>query len=150
MPRIVTAALLVATCLLGAAGVACGGTAQDATQDQDASASVCDARSHGAKGDGKTKDTMALQRAIDACAVRGGTVTLRSGTFLSGTIWLKSKVTLSIAPGATLLGSQDDADYPDLTPPTDNTQLANCKKALIYAESASDIRINGGGTIDGN
>jgi polygalacturonase len=69
---------------------------------------------------------------------------------LSGTLRLRSGVTLSLDSGATLLGSQDDADYPTLSPPTNNTQLANCRKALLYAESAHDIRIAGAGVIDGN
>ena len=109
---------------------------------------VCDPFAFGAKADGLTKDTAALQQAIDACSV--GTVVLSHGTFLSGTIRLHSHLTLRIAPGATLLGSRDDADYPTLRPPTVNTELANCKRALVYAESADQVRIDGGGTIDGN
>jgi hypothetical protein len=114
-------------------------------------ARVCDAFDYGAKADGHTKDTLALQRAIDACSAgAGGTVVLARGTFLSGTIRLHSHLTLRIEAGATLLGSRDDADYPTLRPPTINTELANCRRALVYAESADRVRIEGGGTIDGN
>jgi hypothetical protein len=112
---------------------------------------VCDPTAFGARADGVTKDTGALQAAIDACATDGGgTVVLQRGVFLSGTIRLRSHVTLRIDSGATLLGSRDDADYPPLSPPTINTQLADCRHALVYAESATGVRIEGGGSIDGN
>ena len=116
-----------------------------------ASARTCDAFAFGAVGDGIAKDTAALQRAIEACSQdEGGTVLLAHGTFLSGTIVLHSHVTLRIAAGATLLGSRDDADYPLLEPPTVNTQLDDCRHALIYAVGATGVRIEGAGTIDGN
>ena len=112
---------------------------------------TCDARAYGAIGDGQARDTEALQRAIQACSADdGGTVLLSHGTFLSGTLVLRSHVTLRIEAGATLLGSRDDADYPLLAPPTVNTQLADCRHALVYAVGATDVRIEGGGTIDGN
>jgi len=111
--------------------------------------SACDPVDHGAKADGVTKDTVAIQAAIDACAA-GGTVLLRHGVFLSGTIRLRSHVTLHIAAGATLRGSQDDADYPLLDPPVVNSQLADTRHALVYAERATGVRIEGAGTIDGN
>jgi polygalacturonase len=116
-----------------------------------APAPVFDPRSHGARGDGAAKDTEAIQRAIDACAeAGGGVVLLQGGTFLSGTVKLASRVTLRIAADAKLLGSQDDGDYPALSPPTTNTQLGNCRRALVYAEGADGVRIDGGGAIDGN
>lgn len=118
--------------------------------DGAAPARVCDVREHGAVGDGIAKDTAAIQAAIDACASGGGTVVLRDGVYLSGMIRLASDITLDIAPTAVLRGSQNAADYPDVDPPFENTQLGNCKKALVYAESAERVRITGGGTIDGN
>ena len=74
-----------------------------------AAVKVCDATKYGAKGDGTTKDTKAIQAAIDACsgATGGGTVVLSKGIFLSGPIVLKSNVTLNIAAGSILLGSPD-------------------------------------------
>jgi len=112
---------------------------------------VCDPTAFGARADGITKDTGALQAAIDACATDGGgTVVLRNGVFVSGTIRLRNHVTLRIEPGATLRGSQDDADYPFLNPPVANTQLADTRHALVYAESATGVHVEGGGTIDGN
>ena len=83
-------------------------------------ARTCNPRDFGAKGDGATKDTAAIQKAIDACAAKGGgTVQLTAGTYLSAPIVLKSNITLQLEQGATLLGSPDHADYPgqDRVPP---------------------------------
>ena len=75
-----------------------------------AAGKVCDARTYGAKADGATKDTKAIQAAIDDCAnAGGGTVKLSGGTFVSGPVVLKSNITLDIAKGTTLLGSPDHA-----------------------------------------
>ena len=111
---------------------------------------VCEVKSFGAKGDGKTKDTASIQAAIDSCSATGGTVELKDGVFISGMITLKSNIDFKIDTDATLKGSQDDADYPDTHPATTNGQLINCNKTLIYAESAANLRIIGAGTIDGS
>ena len=148
---------LASTGLLAMAGCAVHGSAStDAppaapARVTPASARTCDVFAFGAVGDGQAKDTAALQRAIEACSEgEGGTVVLARGSFLSGTIVLHSHVTLRIEAGATLLGSRDDADYPTLKPLTVNTQLDDCRHALIYAVGATAVRIEGGGTIDGN
>lgn len=109
-------------------------------------AQVCDARQYGAKADGTTKDTHALQAAIDACAEKGGgTVRLAGGIFVSGPIVLKSHVTLDVETGATLLGSPDHDDYPPMTVFRDQG-----RQSLISAANAEDLTITGDGTIDGN
>ncbi|MGB7266086.1 MAG: glycoside hydrolase family 28 protein, partial [Terracidiphilus sp.] len=101
---------------------------------------------YGAKSDGVTKDTRAIQSAIDACAARGGgTVRLASGTFLTGPIVLKSRITLEVDSGATLLGSQDHADYPEVT-----ELHERALQPLISAANAQHVTIRGGGIIDGN
>lgn len=70
-------------------------------------------RDHGAKGDGTTLDTAAIQRAIDAVAAAGGgTVPLPAGTYRSGSIVLRSNVTLDLAEGAVLLGSHRHGPLP--------------------------------------
>ena len=74
---------------------------------------------------------------------------LTGGTFLSGTVTLGSKMTLFIDASAVLLGSTNPADYPTQTPATGNTQLSNCKRALLYAPDATDLTIDGGGMLDG-
>lgn len=71
-----------------------------------------DVRDYGAKGDGLAKDTRALQAAIDAASVNGrGVVVLPPGKYLSGTIHLKSHVTLLMTHGSILIASADDADF---------------------------------------
>lgn len=110
---------------------------------------VFDPRSYGAVGDGVTNDAVAIQQAIDAAAGTGGSVVLSAGTFLSGSLTLKSHMTFFIASTATLLGSTNTADYPTQVPNTGNTQLSNCQRALLYAPETSGLRIDGGGTIDG-
>jgi polygalacturonase len=111
-----------------------------------AAGKVCDAKAYGAKGDGTTKDTKAIQAAIDDCAkTRSGTVTLSGGTFVSGPIVLKSNITLDIAKGATLFGSPDHADYPAIS-----EFKAPGTQSLVRAANAENIAITGSGTIDGN
>jgi len=130
---------------------ACADHAPPRQAEAPAAARTCEVSRYGALGDGRTKDTAALQRAIDDCATgSGGVVELTRGTYLSGTIRLRSHVTLQVDAGATLLGSRDADDYPTLRPPVDNTQLAQCRRALVYAEGATDVHVRGAGTIDGN
>lgn len=113
--------------------------------------SICDS---GAAGDGLTLDTAAIQRAIDAChAQGGGTVVVPPGTWLTGTIFLKSHVTLHMASGATLLGSTRREDYnaDDIFPENPVFSQENVTGAhLIIAYRAHDVAITGEGTIDGN
>ncbi len=105
----------------------------------------------GAKGDGQTPDTKAIQAAIDQChQAGGGKVYLHSGRFLSGTLYLKSNVTLHIEAGAVLLGSENADDYPNAGSvyPTYVSDTMT-SKAFIYAENVKNIAIEGRGTIDG-
>jgi polygalacturonase len=107
---------------------------------------VCDPRSYGAHGDGATKDTLAIQQAIDACAKDGGgTVRLSAGTYLSAPIVLKSNITLHLEKGATLLGSPDHTDFPAKT-----EFRAPGLQSLVSATDASSVAITGEGIIDGN
>ena len=70
-----------------------------------------DVRDFGAKGDGATKDTKAIQVAIDKASAVGGTVVVPPGRYVSGTLHLKSNLTFRIEQGATLLLSPDDDDF---------------------------------------
>ncbi len=101
----------------------------------------------GAAGDGTTLDTRAIQQAVDAAATEGGRVILGPGCYLSGTIELKSRVTLYLAQGAKLLGSPDIQQYATHTwgHHSDRTPWH-----LVYAHQAENIVICGEGTIDGN
>ena len=109
-----------------------------------------DVRDYGAKADGKTLCTTSIQKAIDACSKSGGgTVYLPPGTFLSGTIYMKTGVTLKLDPACTLLGSRDLKDYPPTVQAFRSYTDNYTDKSLIYAEKAERIAITGGGTIDG-
>ncbi len=114
---------------------------------QHAKVKVFNVKSYGAVGDGVTLETEAIQKAIDAChAAGGGVVRIPAGNFVTGTLHLKSHVTLSLDYGASLLGSRNPADYPtnDLRPAREGQS-----ECLLYAEDATDIRLEGLGVIDG-
>ena len=104
---------------------------------------------YGAKPDGTTMDTAAIQRAIDAAAKHGGTVTFPAGTYLTGSLFVKSGVTLRVDKDVTLMGSQSLADYPEMP-----TRVAGIEMtwpaALINVYKQTDATITGEGTIDGN
>jgi polygalacturonase len=111
-----------------------------------AAGKVCDARTYGARADGTTKDTKAIQAAIDDCAsAGGGTVKLAGGIFVSAPVVLKNNITLDIGKGATLLGSPDHADYPAKA-----EFRAPGTQSLVSATNAEKVAITGEGTIDGN
>src|SRR5947209_5047639 len=74
--------------------------------------SVYNALSFGVKNDRRTNNARAIQKAIDACSrAGGGTVYFPAGDFLTGTIVLRTNVTIHLSPGATLWGSREMADY---------------------------------------
>jgi hypothetical protein len=105
-------------------------------------------RDHGATADGKTLDTAAINRAIDAATAQGGGVAyVPPGVYLVGTVILKSNVTLYLEAGATLLGSKNLADY-FLAPGPPRTGDAN-QKHLIFARDAENVGLAGPGRIDG-
>ena len=98
----------------------------------------------GAKGDGVTKDTAAIQKALDACAENGsGTVLVPEGVFLMGGIILHAHTTLQLASRANLLGSPDIADYP-LENVRWEGEFREGHRALISATDAANITITGG------
>ena len=110
-------------------------------------ARVFNVREFGAKGDGTTLDTIAVQSAIDAAHKdQGGTVLIPAGTFIVGTIELKSNVTLHLAAQGRLLGSEKAEHYKagNGVPPS------NGNVVMISAANAQNVSIEGPGTIDGN
>src|ERR1700729_145016 len=109
------------------------------------------ARSFGATGDGKTMDTAAIQPAIDACTQSGGgTVYVAPGTYLTGTLVLKSNVNFHLESGATILGSKDLADYKPLANDAGPKLKGDANaKHLIFARDAENLSITGNGHING-
>lgn len=111
---------------------------------------VFDPRDFGAVADGVTRDTAAVQAAIDAAAAQGGTVLLAGGRFCCGTLYLKSNLTLEIAAGAVLLASPDIADYGRDTHHNRYRNEPELDRCFLFAADAEHIRLCGDGTIDGN
>src|SRR6266849_8335605 len=111
-------------------------------------------RNHGAKGDGRTKDTRAIQAAIDAAGKSGGTIAFPPGEYVSGTLRLRSRVALRLAAGAVLIASPDDADfdrYEELGyDPFADRETTDFNFALLQGRALQDVRIFGPGRIDGN
>lgn len=109
-----------------------------------------DIRSHGAVGDGKTINTSAIQKAIDACAkTGGGMISVPAGVFVSGSIWLKPGVGLELRKGAVLRGSPNLSDYPLVLRRFVEVHPEALRLGLINARHNHGLRIIGPGTIDG-
>ena len=107
-------------------------------------------RDFGAVADGKTKDTAAIQQAIDrAFVMGGGEVLVPSGNYFTGAIALKSNITLRLDKDAVILGTPDFADYP-VTQVRWEGKWIQGHIGLIYAIDAEHIGIVGPGKIVGN
>ncbi len=105
---------------------------------------------YGATGNGNTKDTQAIQAAVEtAYKTGGGSVYFPAGTYLSGTIYLKDHVRLNLGMGAVLLGSTSIDDYPlnQCNFPSYSDRYVG--RALIWGEGLRDVAISGKGTING-
>ncbi len=110
---------------------------------------VFSANKYGAKADGQTNSTNSIKKAIDACSkAGGGIVVFDKGDYVTGSIFLKNNVHLRLDLGVTLLGSQDEKDYPRLP-----TRVAGIEMTwpagLINVNDAKNVKLSGGGTIDG-
>jgi hypothetical protein len=103
-------------------------------------------KAYGAKGDGVTLDSPAINAAVQDCHSRGGgTVVVEAGTYRTGTIHLLDNTTLKLEPGATVRGSDKLSDYTHLAHPSEERDTA-----LIVADNVHNVAIVGEGTIDGN
>ena len=106
---------------------------------------------YGIKGDGTTMNTTAIQRYIDD-AQKGGplcVVWFRPGTYLTGSLFVKSGVTLKLDKGVTFLGSQNIANYPERPSRIAGVEMT-WPSALINVYQQSKVTITGEGTIDGD
>ena len=116
---------------------------------QGISASEIHAEAFGARGDGTTDDTQALQKAIDATAAAHATLVLKPGTYLTGSLFLKSGMALRLDKDVHLTGAQTIDAYPKRP-----TRIAGIEmswpSALLNVYRQSDVKIYGEGTIDGN
>ena len=108
---------------------------------------VCNVKSFGAVGDGKHKDTAAIQKALNSCAnsQNGQIVEVPPGTYLSAPLYLRSNLRLQIDTGATLDASQTLSDY--TIPP--GVTLHTKVLAFLNGYKISNVQIAGGGVING-
>ena len=112
-----------------------------------AEAKLFNVRDYGAKGDGRSADTAAINKAIEACSTAGGgLVKLPAGNYLSGTVFLRSGVELHLEAGATLCGSTDLKDYHNLVPPSimPEAQAFDWHRALLLADNCRTISRSAG------
>ena len=106
-------------------------------------------RDFGAAGDGQTKDTAALQKALDACAAAGGgIVLLPRGHYLIGSVVLGANTTLQLEASASLCGSPDPNDYPVVRVRWEG-EFSTGHRALLSASNAANVSVVGPGAILG-
>jgi polygalacturonase len=104
----------------------------------------------GAVGDGKTRNTRAIQAAIDKCAADGGgTLTVPAGTFLTGSVFFKQGVDLHLEKDAVLKGMVDPNDYPQVPTRWEGEEKV-WTAALANFFDMNDVDITGPGHIDGS
>jgi len=109
---------------------------------------IFDITNYGAVGDAKSVATKQVQSAIDACnAAGGGKVLVPTGTFVIGTVHLKSNVHLYLDAGAVLKGSANLDDYETYIP---DKPFSPVHKGMLFTEDAENVTISGEGQIDGN
>ncbi len=119
-----------------------------------ASAAVFDVATYGAKADGKTPARDSINKAIEAAsAAGGGTVLFGPGTYVTGSIRLRSNITLQLEPGVVLEASADpmayDAAEPNASDKFQDFGHSHWHNSLIWGENLNNIAIVGPGLISG-
>ncbi len=141
-PRTASGRVRILSALIAAAGLSAGAATFDVAQ-------------YGAKADGSTDNTAAIQKAIDECSAKGGgrVVVPAGGVYKTYTINLKNNVELHIDRGATLKAGEDPYKFPEFAP-TDVWHVERSprfnKRAMFYTVGQTNVAITGAGTIDGN
>jgi polygalacturonase len=118
---------------------------------------VYDVRAFGARGDGKTLDTAAINKAIEAAAAAGGgTVNFPAGTYLSVSIRLRSNITLQLNQGATILAAdrvpgkvEYDLPEPNQWDMYQDFGHSHWQNSLIWGIGLENVSIVGPGLING-
>jgi polygalacturonase len=114
-------------------------------------------RDHGARGDGRTIDSPAIQRAVEAAAKRGGGIVLvPPGRYLSFSIRLRDNITLALSAGAVIEAADPDIHGRNYDPPENYLEeqfqdfgITHVHNSLIYADGASNIGVVGPGMLHG-
>jgi polygalacturonase len=111
-------------------------------------------RAYGAKGDGQASDTRAIQLALDAAGRARGIVYFPPGRYLSGTLRLRSHITLQLDAGASLVASRNDTDFDPIEDlgydSFADPETASFRFALLQGRGLEQVGILGPGRIDGN
>lgn len=106
---------------------------------------------YGAVGDGIVLDTIAIQRALDTCArLGGGEVRFPRGTYLAGTLHLRSNVSLLLEAGAVLRGSDNIDDYLEPLTSAPYVSGTGSNRLFLFGDHVDNVSIRGKGIIDGN
>ena len=111
-------------------------------------AATFNVRELGATGDGKTFDTVAIQKALDDCKEAGGTVEFPAGNYLSQPLKIYSKTVFILDAGATLFASTNQMDF--MKTPGDWLAKGASFIPFISGKDLTDVTFTGSGTIDGN
>jgi DNA sulfur modification protein DndE len=104
---------------------------------------------YGAVADGLTLNTAAINKAIEDCAARGGTVLIPKGAFMTGPVIMKSNINLHLDKAALLIFSPDFNQYPLVSSSFEGVDAARCQSPVV-AENLENIAITGDGILDGN
>jgi polygalacturonase len=137
-------------CLVALASLSVLLASCDANVSEGSAPVVCNPLTFGAVGDGKTDNTVAIQRAVDECAAQGGGITElsmedKNAVYVTGPFTLKSHVYLYVDEGVTLRATNEHSRYVAAYV----KWVYRPNEALISAEGATDVGIIGAGTIDG-
>jgi polygalacturonase len=108
-----------------------------------------DVKKLGATGDGKTMDTVAIQKAFDACQQSGGTVRFPAGTYLSGPLKISTKTTIQLDVGAMLQASTNQLDFMKVPGDWIKAKSGGDFIPFISGKDLTDVTFTGSGVIDG-